>query len=125
MEKTTKTLNMTPAEYIQKKFREQGHTVVQDWINTSSVGISLQACTQVLNYGKNSGVLVLVKMGAALGFTPEELRWICETKGDYELANLIAPQLISSEESVLLDNYRRMGTHQKSILMNMAKEMRK
>jgi len=123
--KKPKTANMTPAEYIQLKYREQGHSIVQDWINQSRVGLSLQACTQVLNYLKSAGVLVFLKMGFALGFTPSELKWICEEKGEPELARMIAPDIISSEESILLEYYRKMGMAQKSILMNMAKEMAK
>ena len=114
---------ITVIEFLQEKFRETGYATVTDWMADSRVHLSLQICTTVLLRGQDKGLIVMLALAVALGCTPEEIRWVAQEKGDKVLWRLFANEVITNEESKLLEDYRTLAPAQKRMVKSMIKEM--
>lgn len=114
---------ITVIEFLQEKFRETGYATVTDWMADSRVHLSLQSCTAVLLRGQDKGLIVMLALAVALGCTPEEIRWVAQEKGDKVLWRLFANEVITNDESKLLEDYRTLAPAQKRMVKSMIKEM--
>lgn len=110
-------------EFLQEKFRQTGHKTVTDWMAETRIDLSLQSCTSVLLRGQDKGLIVFLVLAVALECTPEEIQWIAKEKGDKTLWRLFAKEIITNEESKLLEDYRALALAQKRMVKAMIKEL--